>query len=140
MKGDVLLNPVKVRGFTPLTAGKNKIERKKQLRDKIKEKIGKDIVKVRKLCKGNPVSVDVCFYLLETDDISRSKKDLDNLMKIVCDSLLTHMIQNNKEAELKGLDLIDDDSEIYETRCRKKLVDSKEKEGFDLMISMSSEH
>ena len=139
MKGDVLLNPVKVRGFTPLTARKNKIERKKQIRDIIKEKIGKDIIKVRKLCKEKPVFVDVCFYLLKTDDISRSKKDLDNLMKIVCDSLLTHMIQNNKEEELKGLDLINDDSEIYETRCRKKLVETVDKEGFDLMISLSSE-
>lgn len=139
MEGDVLLNPVKVRDFIPLTASKDKIARKKKTRDKIKKEIGKDIDKVRKLCKGNPVSVNVCFYLLKTDDISRSKKDLDNLMKIVCDSLLTHMIQNNKEDELRGLDLISDDSEIYETRCRKKLVDSTDKEGFDLMISLSSE-
>ena len=96
LKGDVLLKKIELRKFNPATAGKNKRERKKKLRNKIGKKIGKDIEKVRKRCHDTPLFLDVCFHLLRSSDIGRSKKDLDNMLKIVCDVLHNDMNVQSK--------------------------------------------
>jgi len=139
LKGDVLLKTIEIRKFNPATGGKNKKERKRKLRRKIKKAIGKDLKKVRKRCYEKPLALYVCFYLLRSTEQGRTKKDLDNLLKIVCDVLQKNMIAQNKEVRFKGLDLMEDDSSFFEINCVKKLVDEPAAEGLDLSISESSE-
>lgn len=138
MKGDVLLETIQVRKFNPATFGKKIVERKIALRNAIEKKIPK-MEKVRERCKNKPISINVCFYLLKTNESGRSKKDLDNLLKILCDVFPEYIIANNKEEKYKGLGLILDDSQIHEIHCIKKPVLYESEEGLDLQIYEGSE-
>ena len=140
-KGDELLTPLKIRGFNPLTAGKNKRQRKIDLKERILKKIKEDNLKlerIRHLCKGNPLAIRAKFYLLETDASGTSEKDLDNLLKILLDVLSYNMIKNNNEERLRGLDFMKDDEMAYEIRCAKKIITKIEEAGLDLSIYESS--
>jgi Holliday junction resolvase RusA-like endonuclease len=134
-KKQVLLKKIPIKPFIPLTSSTKKIvARKMDLRDRIKAEIS-DLNKIRERCDGKLLSVDVCFYLNNaTKEEGRSKKDLDNMMKIVCDVLAKQMVKNNTETEKAGLGLVNDDSEIREIHCTKKFVDSPEKEGLEIEI------
>lgn len=134
MKWEPAFSKIEIRGFNPTTSRKNKIERKKILRDKIKAEIGKNLIKVQNRCKYKPLFIDSCFYLLHADDIGRSKKDLDNLMKILLDALSVNMVHGQNP--IKGLGLVIDDSHIYKIKSEKQLVNSPEREGMDLQISI----
>jgi len=72
------------------------------------------------------LSIDAHFYLFHADDLGRSKKDPDNLMKILMDVLSVNMV--NGQNPIKGLGLVIDDSYIYKIKCEKILVNSPERE------------
>jgi len=133
LKWQVILQKIEIRDFNPLTAGKNKIDRKKKLRRKLKSEIGKsNLNKIQKRANNNPLFIDVCFYLQESDKLGKSKKDLDNLLKILFDVLSKNMVNGQKP--IRGLGIMRDDSYIHKIKCEKK-VNVENKTGFDLMIS-----
>ena len=97
MNGTVLLDKIEIREFNPATSVRNIIDRKKHLRRALEEKI-QDLEKLRDRCKGKQLGIDVHFYLYsKSQETGRSKKDLDNLLKILCDVLPEHMIANSRE-------------------------------------------
>lgn len=133
MKWQVILQKIEIRGFNPETSGKNKIARKNAFRIRLKNKIGKNLTKVQQKSRRYPLLIDVCFYLYHSDESGRSKKDLDNLLKILFDVLSDNMV--NGQVPKKGLSIMTDDSFVYKIKCEKKLVNSESREGLDLMIS-----
>ena len=136
LKGSVLLDQIEIRGFNPATSGKKVVEKKKKLMKALEQRIY-DLQTVRERCKTRSLSVDVHFYLYnKSRETGRSKKDLDNLLKILCDVLPEHMIANDKESEMKGLGLIQDnnDDSIFEIHCTKTLVEDERQEGLDLIV------
>jgi len=138
MKRQIVLKKIKIRNFSPLTARDDRIERKKILRDKLKAAIGKDLSKFKKNVLNDPkFSIDVCFYLLESDKHGKPKKDLDNLLKILFDVLSENMVSRGQKP-INGLGIMKDDSYIYKIKCEKKIVTSEVQEGFDLKISNSA--
>lgn len=132
MKWEVILPKIEIRNYTPVTASSKKVERKKELFKKLKKEIGKNLPKLTKLSIDKPLTIDVCYYLLESSESGKSKKDLDNLLKILFDVLSVNM--NNGQVPIKGLGLMHDDTYVYKIKCEKK-ENSQNREGFDLKIS-----
>ncbi len=127
-----LYRPVRI-NFNPLTSGNKVIERKIKLRNLLKEAYGKDIEKVRNKSKNSQkLSIDACFYLQKTNEIGRAKKDLDNLLKILCDVLPKYMTASN---EHEGLGIIEDDDQIFEIHCKKEIIEFEKEEGLEFTIS-----
>ena len=119
--------------FTPKTYASNSVARKIELRDEIKSRIS-DLSDVQDKCRGKKLSLDVCFNLYgETTELGRKNKDLDNMLKILLDTLPIYMDTAKKN---KGLGLIPEDRDdlIFHINCRKKLITDKSKEGIDLKI------
>lgn len=126
---------IQLRGFTPLTSSSNKtIKRKENLKDLIEKKIGKDLKKIQKRCLKRHLLAKVVFYVIESDEKGRSKPDLDNLLKPLFDVLSVNMV-NGQESHA-GVGLMENDSQIYEIRCKKIPVDTESEEGIDLQISI----
>jgi len=125
---------IKIRKFNPGTSSKRKIERKNLLKKEIMSEIGKDLKKVQNRCKKRPLLIDVRFYLYYSDEQGRTKKDLDNLLKILLDVLSVNMI--NGQNPIEGLGIVMDDSDIRKITCEKQIVNSTEGEGIDLQISV----
>ncbi|MDH3313162.1 MAG: RusA family crossover junction endodeoxyribonuclease [Nitrosopumilus sp.] len=131
MKWDVVLPKIEIRNYPPVIASSKKVERKQELFKKLKKEIGKDLPKIKKLSVDKPLTIDVCYYILASDESGKSKKDLDNLLKILFDVLSVNM--RNGHEPLKGLGLMRDDTYVYKIKCEKK-ENSKNREGFDLKI------
>ena len=125
---------IKIRGFNPGTSSKRKIERKDRLKKEIMSEIGKDLKKIQSRCKKRSLLIDVRFYLYYSDEQGRTKKDLDNLLKILLDVLSVNMI--NGQNPIEGLGIVMDDSDIRKITCEKQIVNSTEGEGIDLQISI----
>jgi len=125
---------VSIRGFTPHTPASNVVARKTDLRDRIGSEI-RDLSSVRNSCRNKRLSLDVCFRLWgDTAESGRKDKDLDNMLKILLDTLPDYMDRNKVHA---GLGLIPEDRDdlIFHIDCRKRLVADKSLEGIDLKIS-----
>jgi len=136
LKWQVVLEKIKIRNFKPLTAGKSKIKRKQELLELLEPAIGKDLAKIQKRTRMHPLFIDACFYLYLSEEEGSSKKDLDNLLKILFDVLSDNMVHGQKP--IKGLCLMKDDSYVHKIKCEKIIVNSKEREGIDLLISKAS--
>lgn len=128
----MILPKTEIRNYSPVTASSKKVERKKQLYRKLRKAIGKDLSKIKKLSINKPLTIDVRYYLLESSESGKSKKDLDNLLKILFDVLSVNML--NGQDPLKGLGFMKDDTYVYKIKCEKK-ENSRNREGFDLKIS-----
>jgi len=131
LKWEVVLPTVEIPDYTPVTASSKRVERKRELYRKLKKAIGSDLTKIKKLSINNPLKVDICYYLLESSKSGKSKKDLDNLLKILFDVLSVNMI--NGQDPIKGLGIMIDDTYVYKIKCEKK-ENFRGKEGFDLKI------
>src|SRR3989337_430733 len=129
------LEEIHIRNFIPETASKDSVKRKNALKLVIGTKIGKDLLKIQKRTLNRPLLIDVTFRLFKDDNSGSSKKDLDNLLKILFDVLSKNMV-NGQESK-KGLGIMIDDSFIHEIKAKKIEVNSKKEQGFDLMISNS---
>ncbi len=136
MKWEPVLEKLEIRGFTPETASHDPLKRKEKLRKRIKDEIDTELNKIKKRTINRPLFIDVCYYLYLADASGSSKKDLDNLLKILFDVLSVNMV--NGQDEKKGLGLMKDDSYVQKIKCEKKLVNKEEKQGFDLLISRGS--
>jgi len=125
---------VSIRGFTPQTSASDTVPRKNALRDKIRSQI-RDLPSVQNNCRNKRLSLDVCFRLLgDTAEEGRKTKDLDNMLKILLDTLPDYM---DREKSNPGLGLVPEDRDdlIFHIDCRKSLVADESLEGIDLKIS-----
>jgi Holliday junction resolvase RusA-like endonuclease len=128
---------ISVSGFEPKTAkkGKETTERKRELRNEFALQ-NNNLAEIRSNCKGKQLSVDVWFYLYYgvPKDVSRYKKDLDNMLKVLLDVLKEKMDDN---LQVQGLGIINDneDNLIYEINCRKTFVNLQSQEGIHVTIS-----
>ncbi len=89
-------------------------------------------------CKEKPLGVKAIFYLLKSTMDGDSKKDLDNLLKILFDVLSYDMIQDNKDEDLRGLGFMKDDEMVFEVRSSKSIVTTKDEMGFEISIYETS--
>jgi len=122
-----------IRGFNPETASSNKLKRKRELKKALSVKIGKQHQKVLKRVIGRELFIDVCFYLYQSEQSGSSKKDLDNLLKILLDVLSVNMV--NGQDKKKGVGFLKDDSQVYKLHCEKKIMNNPKNAGLDLKIS-----
>jgi len=125
---------VSIWGFIPHTSASDGVARKTDLRDRIGLEI-RDLPSVRNSCRGKRLSLDVCFRLWgATAESGRKTKDLDNMLKILLDTLPAYM---DREKTRPGLGLVPEDRDdlVFHIDCRKRLVADKSLEGIDLKIS-----
>ena len=124
---------IEIRDFNPETASSNKLKRKKELKKALSIKIGKQHQKIRKRVIDKELFIDVCFYFYQSEQSGSSKKDLDNLLKILLDVLSVNMV--NGQDKKSGLGFLKDDSQIFKLHCEKKIINNPKKVGLDLKIS-----
>ncbi|MDG6949505.1 MAG: RusA family crossover junction endodeoxyribonuclease [Nitrososphaerota archaeon] len=101
----------------------------------IKEAKPDEIDTARRAFHDKRVKVSVRFNLEKPKEGSSNtlgKKDLDNMLKLVLDSLQT---KADSQGKLDGLGLIQDDDCIYRLEANKKLVDRPEQAGISIGIS-----
>jgi hypothetical protein len=128
-----LLPKVALTGFTPRTRGGGDVAKKIVTRDLFLAEIH-NLPEVPKKRRGKELSLDVCFYLFGKSSLTgRAGKDLDNLLKIVLDTLPDYMDKLKTE---RGLGLIEEDNDhlIFEIHATKQLVSEEAQEGMDLEI------
>lgn len=124
---------IKIRKFNPETASKNKIKRKQELKKEIGKNINKKYKKILERLSGKEIFVDVCFRLKKAKNSGNTKKDLDNLLKILLDVLSENMV--NGQDKMRGLGFLKDDSEIFQIHCKKEIIEEDKDMGLDLKIS-----
>ena len=133
---------VNLRGFEPHTfhtgAGYAKV--KKELREAILREVGQEkISESRSKIFGNPVKLKILFRLwrgAENVTDTRSKKDLDNLLKPVLDVLQRNSDAQNNEL---GLNIIENDKLVYELDVKKQIVERQEEEGVRIEIFLADD-
>lgn len=129
MKGDVLLQNIKVSGLVPVSAGKKAKETKLLIREAVLTKLGKNIDSVRKRCAGKPLSISITFFLHKATYI---KKDLDGLSNNVIKILGEEM--SSKKDALKGLEIVTNTNLIHRMILEKNVVSKDAKEEFSFSI------
>jgi hypothetical protein len=129
MKGDVLLQNIKVSGLVPLSTGKKAKETKLLIREAVLTKLGKNINNVQKRCAGKPLSLNIVFFLHKA---KYTKKDLAGLSDVVVKILGEEM--SSKKDALKGLEIVTDPSLICRIILEKNLVKRDAKEEFSFSI------
>jgi len=129
MKGDVLLQNIKVSGLVPLSTGKKAKETKLLIREAVLTKLGKNINNVQKRCAGKPLSLNIVFFLHKA---KYTKKDLAGLSDVVVKILGEEM--SSKKDALKGLEIVTDTSLICRIILEKNLVKRDAKEEFSFSI------
>jgi hypothetical protein len=133
MKGPVLLPKVSLRGFTPRTFGDDDIPKKAQVRDSIRTQV-QNLQELQQRCRGKRLWLTATFYLLAGTRVeSRTGKDIDNLLKIVIDSLPEYMDKTRMHEGL-GIILEDKDDMVFQVDAKKVLVTSEAEEGIDIEI------
>ena len=129
MKGDVLLQNIKVSGLVPLSTGKKAKETKLLIREAVLTKLGKNIDNVKKRCAGKPLSLNITFSLHKA---KYTKKDLagfsDTVVKILGEEM------SSKKDALKGLEIVTDTSLICRIILEKNLVKKDAKEEFSFSL------
>ena len=129
-----VLGKISIRKFEPKTAkSQEEVKRKSELRDYIQDEID-NISEIQQDCRNiEKFSIDVKFYLWGgSKEDGRTKKDLDNLLKIVCDVLADYM---DSEKTNLGLGIMRTDNSIHEIHCSKDIVELENDEGIDIEIS-----
>ena len=129
MKGDVLLQNIKVTGLVPASAGKKAKETKLLIRDSILAKLGKNLNNVRKRCAEKPLSISITFFLHKA---THTKKDLDSLSDNVIKILGDEM--SSKKDALKGLEIVTNTSLIHRIILEKNVVKKDLNEEFTFSI------
>lgn len=129
MKGDVLLQNIKVSGLVPVSAGKKAKEVKLLIREAILTKLGKNIANVKKRCTEKPLSITIIFFLHNT---THRKRDLDGLSNTVIKILGEEM--STKKDALKGLGIVADVNLIHRIILEKNVVKKDANEEFSFSI------
>ena len=129
MKGDVLLQNIKVVGIVPVSAGKKAKETKLSIREAILTKLGKNIENVKKRCANKPLSINISFSLHKA---THTKKDLDGLSESLIKILGEEM--SSKKDALKGLGIITNTNLIHRFILEKNIAAKDAKEEFSFSI------
>lgn len=129
MKGDVLLQNIKITGLVPVSAGKKSKEVKPLIREAVLTKLGKNADNVRKRCTGKPLSISITFFLHKT---THAKKDLDGLSNTVIKILGEEM--SSKKDAMKGLGIVTNTNMIQRIVLEKNIVKKDAKEEFSFSI------
>ena len=95
-----------------------------------------NIESIRALSRKWPLSLVIIFYLYDQPSLEgegRRKKDLDNMLKIVLDTMPDYIDNNKKE---KGLGLMEsaNDELLFNIEATKKFVNDSLLEGVDLEL------
>jgi len=129
MKGDVLLQNIKVVGIVPVSAGKKAKDTKLLIREAILTKLGKNVDNVKKRCAEKPLSINIMFFLHKT---THAKKDLDGLSETLIKILGEEM--SSKKDALKGLGIITSTNLIHRIILEKCIIKKDAKEEFSFSI------
>lgn len=132
IRDPMLLENIRVKGFEPLTFSKEKPERKKKIRDALKNEIKKryNLSDIKEKCRDKKIFIRVRFNLWNgSTQTKRADKDLDNLLKLLLDSLCEHIDNTEK---VHGLGIITSDLNIFQILADKKLVSTEAEEGFEI--------
>ena len=127
MKGDVLLQNIRVMGFIPISVGKNAKETKLLIRESILTKIGKNIDNVRKRCAGKPLSISIVLSLHKE---SYAKKDLF----VLSNTIIKLLGKSTKKDGSTGLEIITNTKLIHRVILEKNLINNNDKEEFTFSI------
>ena len=142
MKGNSLIKVI-LKPHIPLTDANNIVQRKIDLRDLFEKTIAAryNLEEVKRACRDKRLYVDLLFSLLQSTEEGRSKKDLDNMMKVVLDVLPERMVADGTPIPQMGLGLIANnrDDLIFEIHCEKKIVSDEAQEGIELEIAEHSD-
>ena len=125
---------ISITNYIPVTFGRKVLKRKEKLRGLILKKI-LNLDEIKKQTRGKRLQIDICFNLCEkTTEEGRKTKDLDNMLKIFCDTLLDYV---DKDKTTPGVGLIEDDRDdmIFGINCEKRLVSDEASEGIKFAIS-----
>lgn len=129
MKGDVLLQNIKVVGIIPVSTGKKAKETKLTIREAILTKLGKNVDNVKKRCTDKPLSISIAFFLYKT---TNTKKDLSGLSDALIKILGEEM--SSKKDALKGLGIITNTNLIQRIILEKSIIAKDAKEEFSFSI------
>ena len=129
MKGDVLLQNIKVIGIIPVSTGKKSKESKLLIREAIFTKLGKNIENVRKRCAEKPLSISMIFLLHKS---THTKKELSSLSDTIIKILGEEM--SSKKDALKGLGIVTNTNLIHRIILEKTVVKKDVKEEFSFSI------
>jgi hypothetical protein len=130
VKGDILLQNIRINGFIPAAGGKNAKEGKRKIKKDIETKLGKNIDSVKKRCDEKPLCVSTTFFLKKGS--THTKKDLVALSNVIL-SVLSEQMSAGKNTE-QGLNIIKNDSQIYKITCEKKITVQESEVGFTFSI------
>ena len=117
------------------TRGKRRYARKKELIEAIREVKKDEMDAARNAFANKLVKISVRFYLqkpTEGRSDTSGKKDLDNMLKLVLDSLQP---KADTQGKLDGLGLISNDNNVYRLEAVKRIVDRPEQVGLRLTVS-----
>lgn len=118
------------------TKGKQRYARKSELIEEIKRLKEESVLEAaRRGFAGKPVKVSVRFNLqkpLEGHSDTSGKKDLDNMLKLVLDSLQR---KADTQGKLDGLGIIDNDNAVYRIEAVKRIVDRPDQVGLKITVS-----
>jgi len=125
---------VEIRKFEPHTDNDNTIQRKNDLLNEIRKRI--DVEKAQRNCNGKLISLKVVYFLNKNSKVrGQIEKDLDNMTKIVSDTITDYLTDQNKVNKQKtGLGLIRDDVDIHELHLVKRFVNNDADQGLDIEI------
>lgn len=115
--------------------GKRKYVRKKDLVNAIAGAYSGELEQAKRFLNGKRVSILVEFFLWKGDKShtnTTSKKDIDNLLKLVFDVLQAKV---DSQGKMDGLGLIENDDAVYRIEAVKHLVDTHSEVGLRLELS-----
>ena len=126
-----------VRNLIPMSgnSGKEILAKKIELSKRIADSTRATLEEARTELLGKRVDVQVCFYLWKGDashtDTVR-KKDLDNLLKLLFDSL---QVSLDPQKRIPGVGIMNSDDDVFHVEATKKIVDSEALAGIDIRVS-----
>jgi Holliday junction resolvase RusA-like endonuclease len=128
---------VSIDDFEPMSGSKGKgkrTEKKIELASRIKNQAKEEIQTAADELRGRHVHVKVHFRLWKGDEThtnTTSKKDLDNLLKLVLDVL---QLRLDAQHPIDGLGIINNDEDVFYAEATKEVIANKPKTGLDLVI------
>jgi Holliday junction resolvase RusA-like endonuclease len=126
---------VEIRDFEPLSGKVKRVANKKDLADRIIRKAKDETTIARREFAKIPVRIEVWFYLWKGGkgfSNTTSKKDLDNLLKLVFDALQPHV---DSQHTTSGAGIIETDDNIFQVTATKQIVPERLQAGMSLVIS-----
>lgn len=126
---------VEIRDFELLSGKVKRMANKKDLADRIVNEARNQAEIAYREIGSIPVKMEVWFYLWKGGKgvtNTTSKKDIDNLLKLVFDALQPFV---DSQKTTRGAGIIDSDGRVLQVKATKEIVDDKSTAGLKLVIS-----